>query len=60
MILILTYTGMRINKLCSLKMRISIKGKNRLIPINYKILPLITKNMNLNSEYLFHTKTVDL
>ena len=70
MILILIYTGMRINELLQLKNEnINIEekyliagskteaGKNRLIPINYKILPLITRNMNLNSEYLFHTKT---
>ena len=31
-------------------------GKDRLIPINYKILPLITKRMNINHEFLFYTR----
>ena len=31
-------------------------GKDRLIPINYKILPLITKRMTINHEYLFYSR----
>lgn len=64
-ILILIYTGMRINELLKLK-KISIDlrqniitggskteaGKNRIIPIHPKILPLIIKRMNNKTEYL--------
>ena len=69
-ILILIYTGMRINELLHLKNKdINLEerylitgsktdaGKDRLIPINYKILPLITKRMSINNEYLIHTRT---
>lgn len=69
-ILILIYTGMRINELLHLKNEnINIEeryltagsktaaGKERLIPINYKILPLIIKKMSSNNEYLFCTKS---
>lgn len=69
-ILILIYTGLRINELLHLKNEnINIEeryliagsktaaGKNRLIPINYKILPLITSNMSSNNKYLFPSKT---
>ena len=68
-ILILIYTGMRINELLQLKNKdINLEerylitgsktdaGKDRLIPINYKILPLITKRMNINHEFLFYTR----
>ena len=68
-ILILIYTGMRINELLHLKNKnINLEerylitgsktdaGKDRLIPINYKILPLITKRMSINHEFLFYTR----
>ena len=64
-ILILIYTGMRINELLKLKkMSIDLRqniitggskteaGKNRIIPIHPKILPLIIKRMNNKTEYL--------
>lgn len=67
--LILIYTGMRINELLQLKNKdINLEerylitgsktdaGKDRLIPINYKILPLITKRMTINHEYLFYSR----
>ena len=67
--LILIYTGMRINELLHLKNKdINLEerylitgsktdaGKDRLIPINYKILPLITKRMTINHEYLFYSR----
>lgn len=68
-ILILIYTGMRINELLHLKNKnINLEerylitgsktyaGKDRLIPINYKILPLITKRMSINHEYLLYSR----
>lgn len=67
--LILIYTGMRINELLHLKNKdINLEerylitgsktdaGKDRLIPINYKILPLITKRMTINHELLFYSR----
>ncbi len=64
-ILILIYTGMRINELLSLKKEnINLEnntltggskteaGKNRVIPIHPKILPLIIKRMDNPTEYL--------
>ena len=69
-ILILIYTGLRINELLTLENnQINIEeryirtgsktnaGKDRLIPINYKIFPLITKYIRLNNKYLFQTNT---
>lgn len=69
-ILILIYTGLRINELLSLENnQINIEeryikagsktdaGKDRLIPINYKIFPLITKYIKLNNKYLFQSNT---
>ncbi len=64
-ILILIYTGMRINELLRLK-KINVNleqniiiggskteaGKNRIIPIHPKILPLIVKRMENKTEYL--------
>lgn len=68
-ILILIYTGLRVNELLTLEnTKINIEsryiragskteaGKNRLIPISYKILPLITRYIKLNNKYLFQTK----
>lgn len=65
--LILIYTGMRVMELLNLKQsNINLKensiitgsktksGKNRLIPINYKILPIITGNMGVNKEHLLN------
>lgn len=66
-ILILIYTGMRINELFDLK-RENVDldnntliggsktraGINRIIPINHKIKPLIEKWYNNNNEYLVH------
>lgn len=69
-ILILIYSGLRVNELLTLEnTQINIEsryiragskteaGKNRLIPISYKILPLITKYIKLNNKYLFQSKT---
>lgn len=68
MILVLIYTGMRIGELIELKIsdinleerycRAGIKteaGKNRLIPFNYKILPIITRYISPNKTYLFQS-----
>ena len=68
-ILILIYTGLRVNELLTLEnTKINIEcryiragskteaGKDRLIPISYKILPLITRYIKLNNKYLFQTK----
>ena len=65
-ILILIYTGLRVNELLKLEnTQINIEnryirtgskteaGKDRLIPLNYKILPLITRHIKLNNKYLF-------
>ena len=67
-ILILLYTGMRINELMDLKKssihldRMGIitgskteAGKDRFIPINEKILPLIKERMKNKTEYLIIT-----
>ena len=64
-LLILIYTGMRINELFEIKREdVDIEndiiiggmktkaGKNRIIPINKKIKPLIEKWYNKNEEYL--------
>lgn len=64
-ILILIYTGLRINELLQMKnvnvhledkyMQGGLKtkaGKNRIIPINDKILPLIANRYNKENEYL--------
>ena len=65
-ILILIFTGLRINELLSLKntdINLEEKyfitagsktdaGKNRLIPINSKVLPLVTKRMKLHNQFL--------
>lgn len=69
-ILILIYTGLRVNELLTLENnQINIEeryirtgskteaGKNRLIPMSYKILPLITRYIKLNNKYLFQAKT---
>ena len=69
-VLILIYTGLRVNELLMLEnnqinledryIRTGSKteaGKNRLIPINYKIFPLMTKYIKLNNRYLFQTNT---
>ena len=69
-IIILIYTGLRINELLKLENnQINLEeryikagsktasGKDRLIPISYKILPLITKYIKLNNRYLFQTGT---
>ena len=69
-ILILIYTGMRINELLNLKkndvdlVHSTLKGgskteagKNRIIPIHSKILPLITKRMENKTDYLIPNKT---
>ena len=65
-VLILIYTGLRINELLKLKNKeIDLEkrcfitagsktdaGKNRLIPIHSKVLPLITKRMNIHNQFL--------
>lgn len=64
-ILIMIYTGLRIGELLILKPSdINLKertitggiktdaGKNRIIPINKKVLPFIEKRLNENNEYL--------
>lgn len=69
-ILILIYTGLRVNELLTLEnSQINIKnryikagskteaGKDRLIPLNNKILPLIIKYIKLRNRYLFQTNT---
>lgn len=69
-ILILIYTGMRINELLKLKKsNVDLvnctltggskteAGKNRIIPIHSKILPLIAERMKNNTEYLIANKT---
>lgn len=69
-ILILIYTGLRVNELLTLEnTQINIEeryirtgskteaGKDRLIPINYKILPLILRYIKLNNKYLFQTNS---
>ena len=69
-ILILIYTGMRINELLKLKKTdVDIvnctliggsktdAGKNRIIPIHSKILPLIKKRMENKTDYLIPNKT---
>lgn len=65
-ILFMIYTGMRVGEMLTLtKFDINIKewtiqhgnkteaGKNRIIPIHPKIVPLIKKRMSDNSEYIF-------
>ena len=69
-ILILIYTGMRINELLKLpKTNVDLEqniiiggskteaGKNRVIPIHPKILPLIIKRMENKTEYLIPNRT---
>ena len=69
-ILILIYTGMRINELLKLeKKNVNLEnntiiggsktdaGKNRIIPIHPKILPLIIKRMGNKTEYLIPNRT---
>lgn len=70
-ILIMIYSGMRVGELLGLKnehidlenriiVGAGIKteaGKNRVIPINRKILPLIQKHMRADKTFLFATKT---
>ena len=69
-ILILIYTGMRINELLKLKKKnVNLEnntitggsktdaGKNRIIPIHPKILPLIIKRMGNKTEYLIPNRT---
>ena len=69
-ILILIYTGLRVNELLTLENnQINLEdryiktgskteaGKNRLIPINYKIFPLMTKYIKSNNRYLFQANT---
>lgn len=64
-ILILLYTGLRINELLSLKLENidleskiiqggskTASGKNRIVPIHYKILPIVQKYYTRNSQYL--------
>ena len=69
-ILILIYTGMRINELLKLK-KVDIDlekniitggskteaGKNRIIPIHPKILPLIVKRLGNRTDYLIPNKS---
>lgn len=68
-ILILIYTGMRINELLKLeKKNVNLEnntitggsktdaGKNRIIPIHPKILPLIIKRMENKTDYLIPNK----
>ena len=68
-ILILIYTGMRINELLKLeKKNVNLEnntitggsktdaGKNRIIPIHPKILPLIVERMKNKTEYLIANK----
>ena len=68
-ILILIYTGMRINELLKLeKKNVNLEnntiiggsktdaGKNRIIPIHPKILPLIVKRMGNKTDYLIPNK----
>ncbi len=69
-ILILIYTGMRINELLKLKKKnVNLEnntitggsktdaGKNRIIPIHPKILPLIIKRMENETDYLISNRT---
>ena len=69
-ILILIYTGMRVNELLKLpKSNVDLTkniitggskteaGKNRIIPIHPKILPLVIKRMENKTEYLIPNKT---
>ena len=69
-ILILIYTGMRINELLKLeKKNVNLEnntiiggsktdaGKNRIIPIHPKILPLIIKRMGNKTDYLIPNRT---
>jgi site-specific recombinase, phage integrase family len=69
-ILILIYTGMRINELLKLeKKNVNLEnntitggsktdaGKNRIIPIHPKILPLIIKRMENETDYLISNRT---
>ena len=69
-ILILIYTGMRINELLKLqKSNVDLEqniiiggskteaGKNRIIPIHPKINPLIVKRMGNKTEYLIPNRT---
>ena len=69
-ILILIYTGMRINELLKLeKKNVNLEnntiiggsktdaGKNRIIPIHPKILPLIIKRMENKTDYLIPNRT---
>ena len=69
-ILILIYTGMRVNELLKLpKTNVDLEqniiiggskteaGKNRVIPIHPKILPLIIKRMENKTEYLIPNRT---
>lgn len=68
-ILILIYTGMRINELLKLKKKnVNLEnntitggsktdaGKNRIIPIHPKILPLIIERMGNKTDYLIPNK----
>lgn len=70
-ILILIYTGMRVSEMLDLKIdNINLESEPktiyidksktasgiRYIPISYKILPLITKNLIVNKEYLITLK----
>ena len=68
-ILILIYTGMRINELLKLKKKnVNLEnntitggsktdaGKNRIIPIHPKILPLIIERMENETDYLIPNK----
>lgn len=67
-ILTMIYTGLRVNELLTLKIEdINLEnrycktgskteaGKNRLIPFNYRILPIITKYISPEKTYLFQT-----
>ena len=69
-ILMLIYTGMRINELLKLeKKNVNLEnntitggskteaGRNRIIPIHPKILPLITKRMANKTDYLIPNRT---
>ena len=69
-ILILIYTGMRINELLKLKKKnVNLEnntitggsktdaGKNRIIPIHPKILPLVIERMGNKTDYLIPNRT---
>ncbi|WP_304160481.1 tyrosine-type recombinase/integrase [Fusobacterium ulcerans] len=72
-ILILIYTGMRVGEFINLKVSdIDIENKilqitesktengKRVIPINSKIFPLITKNINIYQKYFIEKKNMPL